>query len=147
MDSLSTGYTSHSVRGTARWQAVEFFRLTDGPPPEHTKMTDVWAFGMTVYVRDTTLHDLLSTKARNSQELLTKDKPFAFLKENLHVILYISQGKLPKTPTFSGTSEDAKIERFMWSLCTTCWNSEPNSRPSMSELERSILNECAKYKS
>lgn len=52
MDSLSTGYTSHSVRGTARWQAVEFFRLGEGPPPEHTKNTDLWAFGMTVYVSD-----------------------------------------------------------------------------------------------
>ncbi|KLO09791.1 kinase-like protein [Schizopora paradoxa] len=125
MDSLSAGYTSHSVRGTARWQAVEFFRLSDGPPPVHTRQTDVWAFGMTVY------------------ELLTKDRPFAFLKEDLHVILFVSQGRLPKQPTFSTIPDVAAIEHFMWSLCNKCWNLDPNLRPSMDEIEVIIQKECA----
>jgi len=127
MDSLSTGYTSHSVRGSARWQAIEFFKLGDGPPPEHTKYTDVWAFGMTVY------------------ELLTKERPFAFLKEDLHVILYISQGRLPKQPTFSKGPGDATIEQFMWLLCHSCWKTDPHLRPSIGDLELLIRNECAKY--
>ncbi len=56
MDSLSSGYSSSGCRvsGTLRWQAVELFPPPvdgDGPPPQHTFETDIWAFGMTVYVR------------------------------------------------------------------------------------------------
>ncbi len=52
MDALSAGYTTRSVGGSTRWQAFELLDIkNDGSPaPTHTKMTDVWAFGMTVYV-------------------------------------------------------------------------------------------------
>ncbi len=52
MTSLSTVYSSDTVKGSGRWQAIEFFsfREEDDPPPLHTIATDVWAFGMTIYV-------------------------------------------------------------------------------------------------
>ncbi len=52
MDALSAGFTTHSVKGSTRWQAQEFFDIPDdeSPAPTHTAMTDIWAFGMTVYV-------------------------------------------------------------------------------------------------
>ncbi len=53
MDALTAGYTTKSVKGNARWQAKEFFEIMDddAPPPTHTVKTDIWAFGMTIYVR------------------------------------------------------------------------------------------------
>ncbi len=52
MDTLSAGYTTLSVKGSTRWQAYEFFDIVDDdhPAPKHTVKTDIWAFGMTVYV-------------------------------------------------------------------------------------------------
>lgn len=56
MESLSPGYTTHTLGGTTRWSAVELFTYYDEDDPnsirpQHTFKTDVWAFGMTVYVR------------------------------------------------------------------------------------------------
>lgn len=54
MDALSAGFTTHTVKGSTRWQAKEFFDILedDAPAPIHTVNTDIWAFGMTVYVSD-----------------------------------------------------------------------------------------------
>ncbi len=54
MEALSAGFTTHPVKGSIRWQAREFFDSPNGesPAPTHTAMTDIWAFGMTVYVGD-----------------------------------------------------------------------------------------------
>ena len=55
MDGLTISGTSN-LKGSIRWLAIE---LIDQHEPEesqtqtfHTKQSDVWAFGMTVYVRD-----------------------------------------------------------------------------------------------
>lgn len=62
MKSLSNGYGTKTLKGNARWQAKELFQIPDGTPPEqfilkqsvaiptHTIATDIWAFGMTIYV-------------------------------------------------------------------------------------------------
>ena len=48
--SLSNGGTSSAnLKGSARWMAPELFNLEIDT--HHTKETDMWAFGMTVYVR------------------------------------------------------------------------------------------------
>jgi len=43
-----------SFKGTTRWMAVEFFPQANGTfsgkPATANEQTDVWAFGMTVYV-------------------------------------------------------------------------------------------------
>ncbi len=55
MEALTNGYTmTERSRGNVRWHAVEYLNIGDSEssPPSHTKPTDVWAFGMTVYVRD-----------------------------------------------------------------------------------------------
>ena len=38
-----------TVRGSVRWMAPEFFD-SDDPVTEHSKATDVWGFGATIYV-------------------------------------------------------------------------------------------------
>jgi len=122
MDALSAGYTTASIRGSVRWQAYEFFDLkNDGSlSPSHTFKTDVWAFGMTVY------------------ELLTHQLPYYHIHDNTQVILHISRGRLPKEPSFSSNPNDAKIERYMWSLCGRSWEKDPNLRPTMKSLENDI---------
>ena len=44
--------TEHgSVNGTIRWMAFELFGL-DNDHVEHTKASDMWAYGMIIYVSD-----------------------------------------------------------------------------------------------
>ncbi len=46
------GTTTASTKGTVRWMAIELFPTISGDPPSnHDEKSDVWAFGMVVYVR------------------------------------------------------------------------------------------------
>ena len=50
--SRSLANMSSGVRGTYRYLAYELVEIPDSSKrPCHTKQTDIWAFGMTVYVR------------------------------------------------------------------------------------------------
>ncbi len=48
------GTTVTSAKGTVRWMAIEFLTLMDesGVGAIPNEKSDVWAFGMTVFVRD-----------------------------------------------------------------------------------------------
>ena len=37
------------IKGTVRWMAIELFDIEEGEAG-HTKASDMWAYGMTVYV-------------------------------------------------------------------------------------------------
>jgi serine/threonine protein kinase len=40
-----------TIKGSARWMAIEFYtQLSSGMIAQANEKTDVWAFGMTVYV-------------------------------------------------------------------------------------------------
>lgn len=41
-----------------------FFSEDDGSEPEHSELTDVWAFGMTILVRSEAIHCDKSLKAK-----------------------------------------------------------------------------------
>jgi len=122
MDAISAGYTTQSVRGSTRWQAIEFFDVPEdfSSTQQHTTMTDVWAFGMTVY------------------EILTHELPFYNIQHIGQLILHISRGNLPKKPKLSNARGDMEIELFLWFICRRCWRKTPISRPSMSVLEEEI---------
>lgn len=63
----ATSSHNYGTRGSLRWMAVEFFEMTD-PPVLHSEKSDVWAFGMTVYVGlllTLALYRLCSPKYRN----------------------------------------------------------------------------------
>jgi len=129
IESLHIGYTNRAVNETIRWKAVELFKLIEegDVPPDYTFETNVWAFGMTVY------------------EILARKIPYYHVKDNIQVMWHIAKGRLPKKPDFSESPNDAGIEEFMWSLCVDCWKTDPKSRPSMSDFERRIRGETAKY--
>ena len=60
--------TAEHIKGTVRWLAVEYLKL--GKLQNiHTKETDVWAFGMTIYVRHRRMNcsnNPYQTRFRNS---------------------------------------------------------------------------------
>ena len=54
--SLSVTTTTAAPKGSVRWMAIELLEVdlsgeqSFGKPATHTKMTDVWSYGMVVYV-------------------------------------------------------------------------------------------------
>ena len=44
----TTVSTAHGSKGTTRWLAIEL--LNPDSIPSHTEMSDIWAFGMVIYV-------------------------------------------------------------------------------------------------
>lgn len=51
IDAASEQKTTDTLRGSFAWMSPEY--LNEGPLQyKHTKETDIWAFGMTVYVSD-----------------------------------------------------------------------------------------------
>lgn len=61
---------SRGLQGSLRWMAPEFFEFffseDDGTEPEHSELTDVWAFGMTILVRSEVIHCDMSLKAKTT---------------------------------------------------------------------------------
>ncbi|EJC99226.1 kinase-like protein [Fomitiporia mediterranea MF3/22] len=107
-----TGTSTGGLRGSIRWMARE---LLDVPGDiRHTKETDVWAFGMTVY------------------EILTGEFPFAHLKLDVFVVLAVMRGELPvRPPAFVEWSETLQS---IWSVCEKCWVSSPGNRVTMENI-------------
>ncbi|KDN45839.1 hypothetical protein RSAG8_04672, partial [Rhizoctonia solani AG-8 WAC10335] len=92
---------------TVRWSAPE---LVLGNGCQHTKASDVFALGMTIY------------------EVLTGKVPYHEIKDVAPVILRIIQQEKPTQPVSipgGHTSGD-----LLWHLFTLCWKYEPRERPS-----------------
>ena len=50
-ESVSLSNSTNNMRGSIRWMAAEFFTRKDKERvSRHSKRTDVWGFGATVYV-------------------------------------------------------------------------------------------------
>ncbi len=92
--------TTTGVGGSVRWMAVELLAMEAG---KHTKQTDVWAYGMVIYVsacfnNDTllNLHDF-GLSVMVFQELLTGFLPFFEINKDILVALAIVAGQKPST--------------------------------------------------
>lgn len=53
---MSMGSESRDVKGTLRFMAIELFDFSKGQP-HHSKESDIWAFGMTIHVRNVAFVD------------------------------------------------------------------------------------------
>ncbi|KAL5525889.1 hypothetical protein ACEPAG_7227 [Sanghuangporus baumii] len=104
-------------RGPARWMAIELHVPENGVEPRHSKESDVWAFGMTLY------------------EMLAKEVPYAHLKYELHVLFVIMKGEIPTLPGFR---TDMNLSPFLYSMicafCKGCWALNPADRPRMAQI-------------
>ncbi|KAL5504025.1 hypothetical protein ACEPAH_8098 [Sanghuangporus vaninii] len=117
-------------RGTARWMAIELHVPEDGVEPRHSKESDVWAFGMTLY------------------EMLAKEVPYAHLKYEVHVLSAVMKGELPTLPDLQ---TDMNLSPFLYSMicafCKGCWARSPVDRPTMTQITlalSSLLNGMAR---
>ncbi|EJC99208.1 kinase-like protein [Fomitiporia mediterranea MF3/22] len=101
--------SSGGIKGSLRWMAYELLDFSNDS--HHTKETDVWAFGMTVY------------------EILTRELPYAHLKNDGLVMRAITERKLPSRP--GAYSNWSPFLQSAWTICEECWISPPRNRIAM----------------
>ncbi|KAG8908803.1 hypothetical protein FRB99_003041 [Tulasnella sp. 403] len=101
--------------GSVRWQAPEMWKKAP-----RSKQTDVYSFGIMI------------------SEVLNGDIPFAEYDINSAVILAVAtRDERPcTTPTVSPTGRSYGA---VWDVAKKCWEKEPNDRPTMQEVHRSLL--------
>lgn len=94
--------------GSLPWMSPEL--LEESPL---STASDVWAFGMTAL------------------ELFTREIPFR-LNNVGRVLGSILRRKLPPRPNEESTQ--FRLTDAWWKICTSCWRSDPSSRPTMKDL-------------
>jgi serine/threonine protein kinase len=133
-----------SLKGAARWMAPELMAPdlmapADIPPKHefHTKATDMWAFGMVVYVGIITGCCECFCLLTASQEALSGKIPFENCRSEVQVMMSIMSGKLPAKP------EDGrglgKVFDLLWDCCCVCWSRNPAERPQMAEVRERLI--------
>ncbi|KAK1227026.1 Rho guanine nucleotide exchange factor [Marasmius sp. AFHP31] len=102
-----TTSTSAGPMGTARWLAPELLTVGEAT----TKESDIYAYGCVCY------------------EVFTGLQPFSEISQDAAVVLQVILGSRPKRPTNAPELTDA-----MWAIMKSCWNAEPNARPSAEKI-------------
>ena len=130
--SISLANTRRGQLGTIRYLAYELLAQID-TYRSHSIKTDVWAFGMTVYVGFllVNLFLLLIT----TQELLTERRPYHDIL-NSQVAMAIVQRNLPVLePRIEALIERGDLSKnFLWHVCLECWSHDPQERLDMKEV-------------
>ena len=103
--------------GSLRWLAPEL--VADSSCIQTTRATDVWSFGML------------------SLEIFTDSVPVSHISNEASISLLIRDGPLPTRPEHANTRG---LSDAMWNLMSQCWQRDPKSRPSMSEIRETIQN-------
>ncbi|KAI5115408.1 hypothetical protein M0805_001221 [Coniferiporia weirii] len=100
--------------GAIRWMAYELLVETENYT-KHSKASDVWAFGMTIY------------------ELLAQERPYAHITTETGVIVNVMNRKLPSRP-----KNLSKRTHAVWDLCQACWKFNPRLRISMADVVKKL---------
>ena len=103
--------------GTSRWLAPEIItsaRTGGSTPVTESKAADVFAFGMFAL------------------EVFTGKIPFGELK-NEAVVYRVSRGVRPEMPR---NAQAVGLTDDVWTLLESCWQQDPQKRPSMEEVVR-----------
>ena len=138
MLSTTTQYaetTTSGEIGSIPWMAPELLNPAD--TCIHTLASDIWAFGMVVFVSSTFFpQPNLFTFLGYEKETLTKKYPFEDRgkKNNAQIIMLILSGILPKNP-----QKHARLSStdYLWDLCSesVCWNMDPKLRPTIAVIQ------------
>ena len=70
-------------------------------------------------------------------EIFTDDVPFNHISNDAFIPIVIRDGPLPTRPEHSITRGPGDA---MWNLMNQCWQRDPSSRPSMSEIRETTQN-------
>ena len=126
--SLKVSHQPTAEDNSMRWMAPERFETA-----EPTTEGDVWAFGMITLVR--CLFELfMKFDIRDffNQELFSRKVPFHEFEYHANVFKRIIQRKAPVRPSMNDT--ESRLTDDWWSLCCSCWDSDPSLRPSIDYL-------------
>lgn len=82
-----------------------------------TTKSDIWSFGMTCL------------------EIMTEKLPFSHLGLDGGAIFEVYKGKRPARPAENPVGSDV-----LWTLAERCWKSDPNERPSASDVLKHLQN-------
>jgi serine/threonine protein kinase len=102
----------------------------------HTKATDVWAFGMVVYVRIGMACCEWLSLLTAPQEALSGKIPFENCRSEIHVIMSVISRKLPAKP--EGGRVLGKVFDLLWECCCACWSHDPAERPRMADVREGL---------
>src|SRR6267154_3156126 len=116
-DRCQVPVTEAITYGSLRWMAPEL--VADSSYIPTTRATDVWSFGML------------------SLEIFTDNVPFCHVSNEAFIPLVIRDGPLPTCPE---NANARGLGDTMWNLIDHCWQRDPKSRPSMSEIRETIQN-------
>lgn len=115
-------------KGTCRWQAYEFVTLDDDADAKCTNESDIWAFGMVLYVSYSSRKTLCaSLTSPLIKEVLSKELPYNNVRGphlEYRILTAISKKTLPKAPLFKTT-----LDKLIWGICGLCWQFDPSVRP------------------
>jgi len=113
---LARTYTAtFNPKGTARWMARELLTGPEDEVTKHTKMSDIWAFGMILY------------------ELLSGQVPYFRKKTDVNVSLAITRGELPDRPPLDEAL--SHLSDVLWGICRRSWEQVPGNRPTAGDVE------------
>ncbi len=108
--------------------AKEFFSPSpDGASPRHNEKSDMWAFGMVIYVCQNLDNYISRRHSSHFQEMLSWKVPYFNLKD-IFVMPAVMRGELPEKPEEPETS---MVFNKLWNFSLLCW---ADRRPSASEM-------------
>ena len=134
VDESMTVTGTKSLKGNVRWMAIELIAPMDvdsGGHQFHTKESDVWAFGMVLYVRKCLPVSQKKGFTSIAQEVITGKFPFSNLQNEVSVMMAIMNGRVPER---SPSDEPHPGSDKLWNICTLCWEKSPKARPTMGEI-------------
>lgn len=110
-------FTVVGICGRPRWMAPEILDPSDELPDDmdeeivYTAEGDVYSFGMTIL------------------EVMTGNVPFSHRRYDTVVMLDVIRGIRPNRP------QNPPIPDSVWNIIVSCWQTEPEKRPSASLVE------------
>ena len=129
------------IKGTQRYLAYELLvalSLSTEGSSGHTPKTDVWAFGMTVFVsRNAEFFPSRIVYLYVRKELCTRERPYSNFRE-MQVTHAIWNHELPQFPTSPSSNISSEALRELETLCHGCWKHDPAERSSMPLILRGL---------
>lgn len=124
-------------KGTIRYMAYEVIVCESNPRP--SKESDVWAFGMTVYVRSSLLEKMFFLIDHLQKKfVLTGSVPYEEYKLEVKMIQKILSYQLPLRPELWSNPTLEAEGPMLWNICEDCWRKLSEERPTISSIKEHL---------